>query len=251
MLNSSQSQKTNWKAVICYSLLAAGFSSIFRIYTPVWLDDLKLPYGYGLNLLVGFGPLLGAEMSRLLFKQSKDRLPLYGNSLVKSIIFMLIPTAVLVIFGIKSKGQLNEHWFALQVSLLWLIYIFGEESGWRGYLQQILKVKDLWKAMIIGSVWYIWHFAFFFEKTNFIQELIFLIVLLIGSFIVIKVNKRTFSLMTSIGLHFSFSVMTNIPSSAFYKYGIIAMLIVWAIILWIWPKNAEFQENNKPEGSEY
>lgn len=236
MLQSDLSPTTNWKAVVTYFFLATGISLIFRAYHPLWLDFLKLPYGFGLNLLVGFGPLLAAEITRILFKNNKERLPWHGLSLFKSLLFMLAPVAVLAVLGIVNKKQINEHWFAVHVSLLWLIYIIGEEAGWRGYLQQILKMNDIQKSLIVGLQWYIWHLSFLFEKTNAVQELIFLAVLLAGSFIAIKITHRTSSLLTAVGLHFSFSVMTNVPQTAAYKYGILVMLLIWAVLLYFWPQ---------------
>lgn len=150
---------------------------------------------------------------------------------------MLVPSLVLILLGIKNKQNLNEHLFALQVCIFWLIYIFGEEFGWRGYLQQLIRINDYAKALIVGIQWYIWHLSFILEKTDLTRELVFLLVLIVGSFIAIKVTKRTQSLLTSVGLHFSFSVMTNIPAPPFYLYGILVMLVIWAVLLWKWPRN--------------
>jgi len=226
-----------WKDVPIYFLFAVGISFVFRAYTPSWLEALKLPYGYGLNLLVGAGPLLAAEITRKLFKGSGERLPLYGSSFSKSILFMMAPAFVLIVMGIQNQQHQDEHLFAVKVCLLWFLYIFGEESGWRGFLQQRLKVNDYLKAFLVGLQWYLWHLSFLFEKTNLLKELVFLAVLLIGSLLAVKVTKRTGSLLTAVGLHFSFSVLTNVPHPSHYLYGILAMLVIWAFLLLKWPIN--------------
>ncbi|RYE25680.1 MAG: CPBP family intramembrane metalloprotease [Sphingobacteriaceae bacterium] len=234
MVVNSNHTTSNRAAVVVYFLLATLISLVFRIYMPSRLDLLKLPYGYGLNILVGAGPLLAAEITRKLFDNADRRLPLYSDSLSKSLLFMLAPAFVLLIIGVKNKQHQNEHLFAVQVCLLWFVYIFGEESGWRGYLQQILNVSDYKKALIVGLQWYLWHLSFLFERTSLIKELVFLVVLLTGSFLAIKITKRTNSLLPAIGLHFSFSVITNVPNPSHYLTGVVAMLVTWGILLWKW-----------------
>lgn len=186
-------------------------------------------------MIVGLGPVLAAIIARTMFRDINRPLPLYGNSVMGSLVFMLAPCMVLIVLGIKNQQHINGHLFAVKVCLFWLIYIFGEESGWRGYLQTQLKTNDYIKALVVGFLWYVWHLSFLLEKTSVERELIFLTVLILGSFIAIRVTNRTLSLLTSVGLHFSFSVMTNIPVPPLYKFGLTAMLIIWVMLLLKWP----------------
>jgi membrane protease YdiL (CAAX protease family) len=225
-----------WKVIVTYFLLATGISLLFRVYEPRALDFLKLPYGFGLNLLVGFGPLVAAFLSRRIFKGGSERLTLFGSSVLRSLAFVLAPVMVFVIAGVKNKVGLNVHLFGLHTGFLWLIYIYGEECGWRGYLQQLVKGNMFLRALIIGSVWYVWHLSFVFDGYDFLKELVFLAVLITGSYIALWVTTRTNSLLTAVGLHFSFSVMTNIPFTTGYKYGVVVMIVFWGILLFAWKK---------------
>lgn len=234
----TSSQKYSWKAILIYFFLATSISLIFRTYTPGWLDFLKLPYGFGLNLLVGSGPLLSAICFRFLFKKeiTVKKLPLFGTSVWKSTAFVVAPILVLTVIGIVNDKGLNMHVLGLKTGLLWLVYIYGEEFGWRGYLQQILPEKPFVNSFIIGITWYLWHLSFIFDGYNLSKELIFLLVLITGSYIALLITKRTQSLLTAVAFHISFSVMTNIPFTTGYLYGVIAMLMVWAVLLLFWKR---------------
>lgn len=225
---------TPWKSVAFYILVATSISLLFRVYSPPWLEWLKLPYGYGLSILVGAGPFLGAILTRKVVGNRNEPLSFYGHAPLKSLLFMLIPSIVLIGMGIKNRDHLNEHVFALKLSVGWLLYIVGEEYGWRGYLQQILKLNDYWKALVVGCSWYMWHLSLFLERNAPLHELLFLAVLLVGSFVAIKITTRTHSLLTSVGMHFCFSVLTNIPTSPLFQYGLLAILLSWFVMLWKW-----------------
>jgi hypothetical protein len=83
----------------------------------LWLDFLKLPYGFGLNLLVGSGPLLAAVICRSVFKPVglSPELSLFGSSVWRSIVFALAPVVVFIIIGIKNPDRLNIHILRLKM----------------------------------------------------------------------------------------------------------------------------------------
>lgn len=46
----------------------------------------------------------------------------------------------------------------IPLSLVWMIFTFGEEVGWRGYVQSTLAPLGFWRSSaIIGAFWAIWH----------------------------------------------------------------------------------------------
>lgn len=232
-------QKYHGKIILSYFFFATSISLIFRVYQPEYLDFMKLPYGFGLNLVVGLGPLLAGFLSRKLFKDEiiVRNLPLFGTSMWRSIAFLLAPIVVLCTIGLKNQEGLDIHLLGLKTGLIWLIYIYGEEYGWRGYLQQLVPGNTLVKALTIGLLWYLWHLSFLFDHYNLLKELVFLVVLTVGSYIALVVTKRTDSLLTAVGFHFSFSVMTNIPFTVNYKYGVIIMVVFWIILLLTWERD--------------
>jgi membrane protease YdiL (CAAX protease family) len=99
-----------------------------------------------------WGPGISATICLFIFKNHRRTITFKGTSLWRGILFYyLIPVS----FAIWN----NEPKFLL-IGLLGFISILGEELGWRGFLQDALKNKsDLYKAMLIGFMWEIWHFT--------------------------------------------------------------------------------------------
>lgn len=80
------------------------------------------------------------------------------------------------------KEQLN----AFPAHILWIIIIsqgliagvtlnavagFGEEVGWRGFLQNELKSMGFWKfSTLIGFIWGVWHFPLILQGHNYPQH---------------------------------------------------------------------------------
>lgn len=225
-----------WQALGLFFLLATGISFIFRAYQPAWLTGLQLPYGYGLSLLVGVGPWLAAQLTRRAFRFTSADLPLafWGPSPVRSALFAGLPALVLLALGISNHQAKQPYALAAQVVLFWACYIYGEEAGWRGFLQQVVPGNRWVKAAVVGGQWYLWHLSFVFEGYSPGKELIFLSTLLVGSYLALLVTRRTQSWLPALGLHFSFSVLTNLPNAAHYTAGIWVLLLGWAVLLGTW-----------------
>jgi|SRR5690606_454301 len=224
--------------VVVFVALATIISFIFRAFEIHWLEIVRLPYGtyYGMSLLVGIGPLFSAIICKRLFNEKRSFLSFWGESKIKSIIFLLIPILTVIYIGVINKESINAHLFAFKVCFMWLLYIIGEELGWRGYLQEVLipKGNDYKRAFIIGLVWYLWHLSFFYVAYSLIKEVFFVIVLIFGSFIILKVTETTKSLSTAIALHFSFSVLTNIKLPENSHIPILIMCFCWGILSVFW-----------------
>lgn len=222
--------------IVIYFILATSISFLFRYFTPKWLDALRLPYGafYDLNLLVGIGPLLAALICGFLYKNGRFILRFWGNSAIKSAVFLLIPIITVIFLGVRNNEVINPHLFAIKVFVMWFLYIFGEEFGWRGYLQQIIGRNDYIRALITGIIWYLWHLSFIYTHYSPLKELFFIAVLILGSFLMLKVTKRTESLATAIALHFSFSVLTNIQLPENSYIAIIVMCLCWIALYIFW-----------------
>jgi len=93
----------------------------------------------------------------------------------------LIPLVLMIITGVESPDNTNSHIFALANGFGTLIYCYFEEIGWRGYLQDELKhLKEWQRFLIMVILWYIWHFSFL-KNTSLDGEIIFLGILILGS----------------------------------------------------------------------
>ena len=80
---------------------------------------------------------------------------------------LFYPTLMLVVelagltFGDPLPGPENWHALALGLVSLPLIALgpLGEELGWRGFLlpRLLLRIKPLTAALVLGTIWMIWH----------------------------------------------------------------------------------------------
>ena len=74
------------------------------------------------------------------------------------------------------ESPIHPFWIALLQGLIAgptinAIAGFGEELGWRGFLQKELTRLDFWKSsMIIGVVWGIWHAPIIIQGHNYPQH---------------------------------------------------------------------------------
>jgi membrane protease YdiL (CAAX protease family) len=74
------------------------------------------------------------------------------------------------------ESPIHPFWIALLQGLVAgptinAIAGFGEELGWRGFLQKELNKIDFWKSsMIIGIVWGIWHAPIILQGHNYPQH---------------------------------------------------------------------------------
>lgn len=236
------SLRQRWYATGLFFLVATGLSLLFRGRQPTWLAGWQLPYGYGLSLLVGVGPWLAAQFTRGVLRLPADRLCLacWGPSPVRSALFAVLPVLVLLVLGIPNHQAMPPALVAAQVSAWWAGYILGEEAGWRGFLQQVVPGNRLGKAAVVGTQWYLWHLSVVFETYSLSKELFFLAVLLVGSYVALLVTGRTRSWLPAVGLHFAFSVLTNVPTAPHYAAGIGALGLGWAglLVTWHWGRPA-------------
>jgi membrane protease YdiL (CAAX protease family) len=87
----------------------------------------------GLNLLLGLGQFQG-QVERV-----------YGIAVPGG----LYPLALLVAFGLAVTG----------IPLSGLAVVFGEEYGWRGFLQdELVKLGKRRGVLMVGLIWGVWHF---------------------------------------------------------------------------------------------
>jgi membrane protease YdiL (CAAX protease family) len=68
-------------------------------------------------------------------------------------------------------------WWALvsgiiKGSTLYIVFAFGEELGWRGFMQKELSSMGFWRSsVLIGIIWGLWHApSILVEKLNFPQD---------------------------------------------------------------------------------
>jgi membrane protease YdiL (CAAX protease family) len=199
--------------ILIFYLFAIIISNIFRFD----IFDLNLKTS-GLQpsvsillrvFLEGIGVLIGALIAIKLMKQVKtSSMSLFGTSITKSIILFVLPIVVLTVIGVNNKLQLNSNIYGFIAGLGTIIYCILEEYGWRGYLQDELSELKSWKRyLIIGFLWYLWHLSFL-SNTNVIDNLIFLAMLILGSWGIGQIAIATKSIIACAAFHFLVNIFT-------------------------------------------
>ena len=112
------------------------------------------------SIAVGFGPAIGALVASVVF----------GSSWRPSVRFAARPAIIVAALGVlvlttavlgMARPHLGKHLDGLSFAITVIVYCFGEELGWRGWLQSRLAGASTWKiAAITAPLWYAWHWTF-------------------------------------------------------------------------------------------
>ena len=176
-------KKLEAKRLIIFLLLAFGISWIPAIILNCvfgyheWFETYKMPF---FALIVLFGPALANVITRMLthegWHNSMLHLNLKGNIkyyliAVFSVVAMSICGGVLttIVFGNADFSDIGKGMNGMQISgnvLLTLSVIplmafntFGEEFGWRGYMNQKMEplLGTTGTVIVGGIIWGLWH----------------------------------------------------------------------------------------------
>ncbi|MGO2748240.1 CPBP family intramembrane glutamic endopeptidase, partial [Microbacterium sp.] len=68
------------------------------------------------------------------------------------------PTALGLVEFAPVEGAAAAALLVLPLSIVWMVFAFGEEIGWRGYLTSLLAPLGFWRStLVIGGFWAAWH----------------------------------------------------------------------------------------------
>lgn len=154
-------------------------------------------------LLQGIGPLLGGLFVVKFLKRSSG-LKLLGIGFLKTLLAVSIPIVLFSLVGFLNTGQpyLNAPKYVGIV----IIYALFEEYGWRNYLQsELSELNKGIKYLIIALLWFVWHLNFQLTLNNFI----FFLILLAGSFGIGYVAEKSKSLLFVALFHAFFNISNN------------------------------------------
>lgn len=237
----------SWKRILVFIIIATVVSNIFRFDVIEVKSTLeKLPTWVFILitvLLEGGGVFIGGLMAiHLLEKKRKTEITLFGTSKSKSLIMVMIPIVMLTIIGVENEFGMDSHIYAVIAIIGTLVYCIMEEYGWRGYLQEELKMLQPWqKYFIIGLMWYFWHLTFLTEASVG-DNLFFLGMMIIGSWGIGQVAESTKSILASACFHLIIQIMMF---NALIKNGIDGTekltilggsVVLWYIIIKKWEK---------------
>lgn len=189
-------KKLEAKRLIIFLLLTFGFSWIPAIiFNKVfgfhdWFETNKMPV---LSWILGFGPALANIITRRIthegWRHSMLHLNLKGN--IKYYLFAVLAISVISIFqgiiatltiGGGDWSELGSQFTfdqalssiltTLATAPLLAFNAFGEEFGWRGYMNQKMEplLGTTGTIIVGGIVWGLWHAVLTVEGHNFGTE---------------------------------------------------------------------------------
>ena len=241
------SNRISWKRILIFFIIATVISNVFRfdifeleiklIQLPTWIFLLTTAF------LEGSGVIIGALLAISFLKKNKNtEITLFGTSKSKSLMMAIIPIIILTILGVKNNFELNSHLYGFIAIIGTLLYCIMEEYGWRGYLQEELKILKYWqKYLIIGFIWYLWHLTFL-TKATLGDNLFFFAMMVFGSWGIGKVAESTKSILASACFHLIIQIMLF---NALIKNGIDGTekliilgtsVVLWFMIIKRWEK---------------
>ena len=236
-------RRVNWTAVITFYALACGISWPF-----FWWRDME-PASWRAWAIPGilktasymWGPGLAALICLVLFRRTHRRtITLLGPSPRRSLAFYLVPLVALAVLGGHELEGIPARLVPLAVGLVSFLTVFGEEFGWRGFLQDALRpLPTLWRYVLVGAMWELWHFT---NRIHGRSALAILAVILIWypatillSWIIGTAAERSGSLLVAHTLHLWIDMVAEVPGWQ-TKATLGASVVLWALLLRTWPR---------------
>jgi uncharacterized protein len=232
--------KLSWHRVGVYYLVACAWSWPFFWRRDVLnLSDEPWPFT---NLVRHWGLMWGPGIAALLclavFGRSHIRvITIFGTSWIRSVGFYLLPFLLLAALG--TPALYGYHLTPLLAAPAMFVSIFGEELGWRGYLQDALRPLPAGKRFVlIGVLWEFWHFT---TRTthgwSLTRVAVTLLVSYTGvillSFIIGYAAERSQSVVVATAIHTYVDLLLN---NLRYARALLFVLPLWAIVIATWPR---------------
>lgn len=152
----------DWIAVGVFFGVAALWSAVAAHWGALQFPANADGYRIDNSILVGFGPVAGGVAADLVRPRRQRVRSMFGLAPAWVVLALLAPVVTMAVFGLPGRGviadpQLRGAVFAASV----VIYCFGEELGWRGWLFDALAALKLWQsALVTAALWYAWHWTF-------------------------------------------------------------------------------------------
>ncbi len=229
--------KLELKYIILFILMALGLSypiqqgHINEYFQRIVGNSIISDSGY---LLAGISTFTAALAALMFHKNISTRITILGDDKAKNILILSLPLIAFSICGISNNYGMNKSAYGFIYASINIVYAFAEEFGWRKYLQNALEgLNKNVKYIIIGIVWWIWHFRY---NTQF-DIFIFPLICLGGGFLLGKLADDTKSILPVVSMHTVIILVTN--SGNFNKQSIISIIIVivgWTLVEQLWQR---------------
>lgn len=147
----------------------------------------------------------------------------------------LIPILVFTGFGVDNSKGIDPYLFGLVLSSSLAIYCLCEESGWRGFLQNAtVSMPRGARYLIVGLIWYLWNLSFIGSNINILDQVVFLVMLVGGSYLLGALVEKTNSVLLAASFHFCFNFLAfNQIGGNEMTYGGRVVLIAVIVLAWL------------------
>jgi len=275
-------------AFLLFTLLFVGFTVLALVQPEVMavLEPIKLALYLAFLILALVTGLKTARSARAQLGFSGGRFIqwlvvfvaftlYYGISAYLNVLLGLAPSADLSLLveqsGIPSPALLIPLIFlqnGLIGSLLGLVIAFGEEYGWRYYLQnELAKLGKVRGIFLVGLIWGIWHYPAIWMGHNYpgqplLGTLLFTIFCVLASFIFGYIVLKTGSVWLAAFAHAvnnqvytTMLILFGTPDNMVLSFGsgvfgLAVMAVIVALILRdpVWKEAPAFEAAQAPAG---
>lgn len=160
-------------------------------------------------LLEASGPLIATLIFTRGFKRYWNPVTFFGSSPIHATIVIFCPALAFFIAGIPNAVGISSHVYGFVVGLTVTIYCVMEESLWRGFLQNRLSAMQ-WglRYLLVGAGWYFWHTSYLADRISLVNEAIFFILLVAGSFGLGRLAEKTNSVFVTATFHLLINILS-------------------------------------------
>lgn len=220
------------------------FLSIALVWSLIWFSQKQhisdLWQGFSLiTILSGLVPIVGLVLGALYCRKLRrdNSTTLFGPDSRFSLLIFSVPVICLTIIGIPNSLEIHPNLFGFGIGIFTLVYATMEEIGWRGYLQEEFDKSNRWIGyIIIGLVWYLWHWYFFRSSGN--PRLIMIPILILSSIGIGETARMTRSILICGAVHGLANILLIYPLvsrniSSIGKISVLAVcLVVWVPVVY-------------------
>ncbi|AWH87016.1 CPBP family intramembrane metalloprotease [Flavobacterium album] len=222
-----QFKQTNWLKILAfYGIILTGtyfarkLPNVFSLVMSE-ITDVSFPFNYNHGLVT-----LAVALLFYAFDRQKQEITLLGDNKVKSLLFPAVLFICYSVYGINNSQGIDNHLWAAMFCGFALVYNIMEEYAWRGYLiESQSKMNYVFKSLLSGVLWAIWHLLIFENFNQYGGFWIFLVFCIIFSFLLTFAVIRTNSILAAAAIH-AFIIQTNIVALICFVIFIL-LLVTW------------------------
>ena len=242
----------NWRAILTFYLLACAFQWPF-----FWWRDVNTASWNASRIPIEirdltWGPAVAAFLVLYLFPKARTgTISFFGTSRARSLCFFLIPILFAWVGLAIQSGRV--YYKIIYYLLVGGVSIFGEEMGWRGFLQGALRPLGRGRGyLLLAFMWEAWHFTSHTKGTlhQVIERLaIYLPLVIVITFLLGFLTERTGSLLLATTFHEWMDIIADPAGNGSLFWSGLACIPVWIWLVWTWPRRKpdEAEDPTTPE----